>query len=70
MVAPEILGNQKMFLMLSRLILKGTKFQLPTPNRFSTAVIFFGGWGEHACQIGLHHGQKFNLHPNSKMKGV
>ena len=51
MVTPDIVGNQKQFFMLHRLILKVKKFQFHTPKRFSTAVkniFFLGGGGEDA----------------------
>ena len=39
MVTPDNLGNQKqLFLMLHRLILKVTKFQLPPPKRLKTVI--------------------------------
>ena len=58
MVTPDIVGNQKQFFMLHRLILKVKRFQFHTPKRFSTAVkniFFLGGRGGRMrlCQIGL-----------------
>ena len=42
------------FLMLHRLILKATKFQLPTPKCLSTVVKnILGGHHGSPCQIGL-----------------
>ena len=56
MITPDNLENQKEhFFMLHRLILKATKFQLPTSERLSTVVknFFFlrGGGGHHSYDI-------------------
>ena len=55
LVTLDILGNQKQFFMLHRLILKVINFQLPTLKRFSTMVKSSFG-GHHVpppCHIGL-----------------
>ena len=40
------------YLMLHKLILKVTKFQLPPPKRLSTVVKNISGEGHDPCQIG------------------
>ena len=55
MVTPDNLANhKKLSLMLRRLILKVTKFQLPPPRRLSTVVknffFFRGGGGCGSCK--------------------
>ena len=63
MVTPEILGNQKYF-MLHRLISNVTKFQFLAPKRFSTVVknIFFGGGGASLRVNALKSISSSNVH--------